>query len=157
MTQTMLRSLLLILALVAVAGCDSDPFDADGRPYAASDVDVQAMPIGGYGAIAALTEYPRLARDAGIAGRVVVRGVVVPGETLSDAVVETTPSDVLSSAALDAVRSRASGRVVAWTPARIGTREVAAETRFCVDFQLTGETDPSGSSVGQTDASACLD
>ena len=145
----MRRLPLCLLLALAVGGCDAGPFDADGEPYAADAVDVQATPVGGYAAISELATYPRLARDAGISGRVVVHAEVVPGETPSETRVMSTPSDLLSEAALKGVRESA------WMPARIGDREVAAEIGVCLDFRLTEETDPYGSPVGEVAASAC--
>ena len=60
--------------------------------------------IGGLDALQRRVEYPRLAREAGIEGRVFVQFVVDERGDVVDPVVTRSPSDLLSRAALDAVR-----------------------------------------------------
>ena len=60
--------------------------------------------IGGMEELQRRVEYPRLAREAGIEGRVFVQFVVDERGNVVDPVVTRSPSDLLSEAALKAVR-----------------------------------------------------
>ena len=60
--------------------------------------------IGGLEELQRRVQYPRLARDANISGRVFIQFVVDERGNVVDPVVTRTPSDLLSEAALKAVR-----------------------------------------------------
>lgn len=67
-------------------------------------VEQQPELIGGLEGLQQRIRYPREARDAGIEGRVFVQFVVDELGRVTDAIVTRSPSDVLSEAALEAVR-----------------------------------------------------
>ena len=133
----MLR-LAFLSAAVLVAGCDAGVFTEDGQPFHVSEVDPRPQPVGGYAALAAAVEYPRLAREAGIEGEVTVQLDVLPDE-VRGAQVLSSPSDLLSEAALRVVGgSRDASVAPGWVPGRMGRREVATRVRVCIAFRLLG-------------------
>ena len=68
-------------------------------------VEQNPVLIGGLEELQRRVEYPRLAREAGIEGRVFVQFVVDERGNVVDPVVTRSPSDLLSEAALKAVRA----------------------------------------------------
>ena len=86
--------------------------------------------IGGMEELQRRVEYPRLARDAGIEGRVFIQFVVDERGNVVDPVVARTPSDLLSEAALKAVRESK------FTPGLQRGRPVKVRFVLPVNFEL---------------------
>ena len=90
--------------------------------------EVQPELVGGLGAIR--PEYPEYARRAGVEGTVVVRFVVDERGRVVDPVVARSPNDLLSQAALDAVRE------IRFTPGQQRGRPVKVRFAVPVTFRL---------------------
>lgn len=112
--------------------------------------EVQPELIGGLEALQERIVYPRLAREAGIEGQVVVQFIVNEQGRVQDAVVLRSPDEMLSRASLEAVNG------LEFRPGRNGG--VAVKTRFAVPvtFRLPagdgvdrGEAAPSESEQGR--------
>ena len=93
--------------------------------------DVQPELIGGFPALYAFVEYPEFARRAGIEGQVVVQFVVDEAGAVTDAVALRSPNELLSEAALEAVRA------VRFTPGRLADgRPVKVRFAIPITFRL---------------------
>ena len=92
--------------------------------------EVQPELIGGLAALQAAVEYPEFARRAGIEGQVVVQFVVDERGNVVDPVVLRSPNELLSEAALDAVRQSR------FTPGQQRGRPVKVRFAVPVTFRL---------------------
>ncbi len=92
--------------------------------------EVQPELIGGLGALQAAVEYPEFARRAGVEGTVTIQFVVDERGNVVDPVVVRSPNDLLSEAALDAVRK------VKFTPGQQRGRPVKVRFAAPVTFRL---------------------
>ena len=93
-------------------------------------VEQQPTLIGGMDGLRSRVEYPRLARDAGIEGRVFIQFVVDERGNVVDPVVARSPSELLSEAALKAVRASR------FTPGVQSGRPVKVRFVLPVTFEL---------------------
>ena len=93
-------------------------------------VEEQPVLIGGIAALQAAAEYPEPARRVGIEGRVIVQFVVDERGNVVDPVVVRSPHDLLSQAALDAVRK------VSFEPGQQRGRAVKVQFTVPVTFRL---------------------
>lgn len=113
--------------LLLAAGCDSaEP--AEPIPYA--EADQKPVAVGGWEAFAARVEYPQFAERARIEGDVAVQFVVTAGGADAGAGVLTSPNDLLSEAAIKAVRGSA------YVPGREAGVAVPVRTTLCLAFRL---------------------
>ena len=87
--------------------------------------------VGGLAALAQTVVYPEAARRAGVEGRVVVQFVVDETGAVRDPVAVRSDSDLLSQAAVDAVRQQR------FTPGRVEGRPVKVRFAVPVTFRLT--------------------
>ncbi|MGB3542898.1 energy transducer TonB [Rubrivirga sp.] len=92
--------------------------------------EVQPELIGGLAALQAAVEYPEFARRAGIEGQVVVQFVVDERGNVVDPVVLRSPNELLSEAALEAVRASR------FTPGQQRGRPVKVRFAVPVTFRL---------------------
>ena len=92
--------------------------------------EVQPELIGGLAALQANVEYPEFARRAGIEGQVVVQFVVDERGNVVDPVVLRSPNELLSEAALSAVRQ------ARFTPGQQRGRPVKVRFAVPVTFRL---------------------
>ena len=113
----------------------ADPSSGPPPPAAAGDeiyevVEQNPVLIGGMASLQGRVEYPRLAREAGIEGRVFVQFVVDETGTVVDPVVVRSPSELLSDAALRAVRE------TRFEPGRQRGRPVKVRFSLPINFVL---------------------
>ena len=101
----------------------------EGDPDVMAVVDEQPRLIGGLAGLQERVTYPPLARDAGIEGQVIVQFVVDEQGSVQDAVVLRSPDDMLSEAALRAIRE------ARFEPGRQGG--VAVKVRFAVPITFS--------------------
>jgi TonB family protein len=92
--------------------------------------DEQPQLIGGLEGLQSRVEYPPLARGAGIEGQVIVQFVVNESGAVQDAVVLRSPDDILSEAALRAVRGSR------FEPGRVDGAPVKVRFAVPVTFRL---------------------
>ena len=92
--------------------------------------EVSPALVGGIAALQALVEYPEFARRAGVEGRVTVQFVVDERGNVVDPVVVQSPNDLLSEAALEAVRK------AKFTPGQQRGRPVKVRFAVPVTFRL---------------------
>ena len=92
--------------------------------------EIQPELIGGLAALQGRVEYPEFARRAGIEGQVVVQFVVDERGNVVDPVVLRSPNELLSEAALEAVRESQ------FTPGQQRGRPVKVRFAVPVTFRL---------------------
>lgn len=122
---------------------------ASASPEALSTVDRPPTIKGGQAALQDAIQYPDLAREAGIQGRVLVRFVVGASGTPRDVRVKRSVHPALDSAAVQALRS------VSFTPARKEGRAVPTNMVLPVTFRLPDA--PSSETASGTPTEAGLD
>ena len=115
-----------LLALL-LAGCDAGP-PSGPVPYA--EADPKPVAVGGWGAFAATVEYPEFASRARIEGDVATAFVVTADGEAGDVTIAESPNDLLSEAAVHAVRA------AAYVPGEVAGRRVDVRTTLCVAFRL---------------------
>jgi TonB family protein len=121
----------------------ASPSSATNDPI--SDPDTPARPRGGMQAVYQSIEYPEVAAEAGIEGRVFVEFVVDASGSVTDARAmspesrEATSHPALQKAAVEAVRS------VSFTPGRKNGEPVATRMTLPVTFRLDGASDETAS------------
>ena len=93
-------------------------------------VEQQPVLIGGLAALQLAVEYPEMAQRAEIEGRVIVQFVVDERGAVTEPVVVRSPRDLLSGAALDAVRR------IAFEPGQQRGRPVKVRMTVPVTFRL---------------------
>ncbi len=103
----------------------------DGEPEIFVVVEELPELIGGTSKLAADVQYPKLARQAGLEGLVIVKIVVNADGIPSDPTILKSPGTALDSAAIDAVMKQR------FKPGRQRGRAVAAYMAIPVRFQLT--------------------
>ena len=106
------------------------PEPAPTEPEIFDVAEVQPELIGGLPALQALVNYPEFARRAGVEGTVTIQFVVDERGNVVDPVVVRSPNDLLSDAALDAVRK------VKFTPGQQRGRPVKVRFAVPVTFRL---------------------
>lgn len=127
----------LLLALVALApSASAQSADSTGAAPTVHDLaDVQPEIVGGMAALAASIVYPEAAWVDRIEGTVIVQVVVDEQGEVLEALAVRSPSEVLSHAALAAVRQQR------FTPGRVGDQPVAVRITLPIRFRLP-ENDP---------------
>ncbi|WP_420454977.1 TonB family protein [Rubrivirga sp.] len=101
-----------------------------GDPEIFEVAEVQPELIGGLAGLQERVVYPPLAREAGIEGQVVVQFVVNEQGRVEDATVLRTPDEILSEAALAAVRG------LTFRPGRDGGQPVKVRFAVPITFRL---------------------
>lgn len=109
------------------------PPEEEEEPEPEVFVVVEERPemIGGIAELSKSVKYPAIARQAGIEGMVVVKVVVTPDGTAESPEILKSPSDVLNSAAIEAVLKQR------FKPGRQRGRAVACYMAIPVRFRLT--------------------
>ena len=121
----------LCVAVVAIGPPASAQATLPPEPEVYEVADVQPELIGGLGALQSAVVYPEFARRAGVEGTVVVQFVVDERGNVVDPVVVRSPNDLLSEAALTAVRK------ARFTPGQQRGRPVKVRFAVPVTFRLT--------------------
>lgn len=104
--------------------------DPEGEDGVYGVVDDMPQLLGGLQGLQDRLVYPQVAKDAGIEGQVIVQFIVSESGEVQDAVVLRSPDDVLSEAALQAVRQSR------FEPGRIGDQAVKVRFAVPITFRL---------------------
>ncbi len=118
---------VIMLLAAAVHAQSNEPINT--REYV-ENVDVVPELVGGVKELAKHIKYPEAAAKEGIQGTVYVKAYVGETGMIDDVAVEKSPSDLLSQAALDAVRQ------VRFKPGKQGDKAVKVVVVIPVKFAL---------------------
>lgn len=143
-----LYHILLIVVVCSVAiliACNTDtqqvptePATLEKAPILNDNVVFQAYdapptPVGGYAAIQEAIKYPKIAREAGIEGTVIVQAVIDTSGIARDLIVLRGVDEMLDLAALAAIVS------INWNPAQKAGEPVAVKISVPIVFRLQSD------------------
>ncbi|MCF7922093.1 MAG: energy transducer TonB, partial [Candidatus Marinimicrobia bacterium] len=132
----------IVMSVAVLIACNTDNSQGPATPATLEEVpkpndnvvfqayEVPPEPKGGYRAIQEAIQYPKIAREAGIQGTVIVQAVIDTSGVAKDPVVLRGVDEMLDLAALEAIVR------VEWNPAQKAGELVAVKISVPIVFKL---------------------